>query len=191
MTSLAPEQTLDATVMEPLSEDANLPSHMIRLPGGNWPLWRLMGLRGTGFPISELLRFGAEECAALREEILQNEAEVARLRQEALRLLHREVKNASGEEKARCEKAIRNIRSNGVSALTEFPSSVVEEFRTARNKLDSLWTDFRAAFDAALVRQSKLISEVAGTNQFQEAVIWQNRNAFHTAVSSLLNGSSE
>src|SRR5215510_9952414 len=110
MTSLAPEQTLDAPVT--MSEAASLPPHMIRLPGGEWPLWRLIGLRGTGFPISQLLRFGAEECAALREQILQSEADVALLRQEALHILYREVKITSGEEKARLEKAIRSIRGN-------------------------------------------------------------------------------
>ncbi len=182
-------QDRPAPVMVPMSEVAKLSPHIIRLPGGEWSLWRLIGLRGTGFPISQLLKFGAEECAALREKILQSEAEVALLRQEALCVLHREVKNTSGEEKNRCEKAIKSIRSNKTPGSLG-PASVVEEFRTARGKLDSLWTNFHASFNAALVRQSKLISEVAATNHFQEAVIWQNRHAFHTAVSSLLNGSS-
>ena len=189
MTSLAQEQMLEA----PVSESQDLAPHMIQLPGGEWPLWRLMGLRGTGFPISELLRFGAQECAALSEQILESEVEVALLRQEALHSLHREVKTVSGKEKARFEKAIKCVRSNNASPsldMASAASTVVETLRTARGKLDSLWTEFHASFNAALVRQSKLISEVAAGNDFQEAVIWQNRHAFHTAVSSLVNGSS-
>ena len=201
MTSLVHDQTIEAPVTDmlgrvtaPISKAENLSPHLIPLPGGEWSLWRWMGLRGAGFPVSEVLRFGAAECAAVREKILQAEAEVQPLQQEALRILNHEAKNISAEGKAGVEKAIRQIRSNKAPASfgsASAASAIIEALRTVRSRLDSLWTEFQTSFDSALVRQSKLISEVAATNRFQEAVIWQNRQAFHTAITSLLKDSGE
>ncbi|HEX8475515.1 MAG TPA: lantibiotic dehydratase [Pyrinomonadaceae bacterium] len=176
-----------------MKETANLPAHLIALPGGEWALWRWIGLRGAGFPVSQVLGLAASECTGVRDEIVETEVELQRLREEALRALHGQVKNTDAEHKAQLEKAIKRLRKNAapepLDTATE-AASQVEAFRHARTHLDDLWKEFHASFESALVRQSKFISEMAANNRFQEAIIWQNRQAFHTAVAALADDST-
>ncbi|HWS52838.1 MAG TPA: lantibiotic dehydratase, partial [Pyrinomonadaceae bacterium] len=67
-------------------------------------------------------------------------------------------------------------------------AAVVGAFDAARSRLAALWEELRAAFPRALAEQTARLRAAASGARFQEAVIWQNRHAFHTAVESLLKG---
>src|SRR6185503_14422367 len=82
-------------------QTAKLPEHLIRLPGGEWTVWRCVGLRGAGFPASETLKLSVPECVEAAETLLEFEAAASRAREEALALVEDELKSVPREQRDR------------------------------------------------------------------------------------------
>ena len=78
------EQTTDlVSVITPAATDEGakpLPEELIELPGGRWALWRCVGVRGTGFPISQVLRLSSPECGAAADRVAAAEESAKRAR---------------------------------------------------------------------------------------------------------------
>jgi len=114
---------------------SSLPAHLIPLGHESWALWRLLAVRGPGFPIAELLKLAAPACATAADQHLAAEAE----------------SSASG----------------GAASPATLES-------------------FRQTYNQAVVQISTALYATAQTSRFQEAVIWQNRQAFHNMVERLV-----
>ncbi len=52
--------------------------------------------------------------------------------------------------------------------------------------LQEAWDSFQQAFNSALVQTSVALYEVSQRPDFQEAVVWQNRQAFHNMIKRLI-----
>ncbi|MFL6253424.1 MAG: lantibiotic dehydratase [Pyrinomonadaceae bacterium] len=173
--------------------DAETPSHLVELPGSDWQLWRWSCLRGTGFPARAVLKLSSQAYMDEERLLLEAEAEAESRRAEALAVA-REVLEAlpHGEEKdvrRRLGKAIRSLNNGNPPAPGRFEGPVeaaLEAYRAACLRRDLHQTAFRRAFKEASSLIAKAIKEEAGGSRFQEAVIWQNRQAFHTAVAEVL-----
>jgi hypothetical protein len=98
-----------------------IPDHLVHLPGGDWRLWRTVGVRGAGFAAETVLRLADRESA------------------------------------------------DAADACTDVQT-------------------FRDTFESRRHARDDAVREVAATALFQEALIWQNRRAFHTCVEPLLSG---
>jgi hypothetical protein len=169
------------------------PSHLIALPGGDWNLWRWSGLRATGFPSDTVLKFTSDACLDDVDRLVESEAEVELWRTEALSAANEVFEPLRyAEEKAkrrRVVKVIRTLTKGKPPAPEKFEpalQSAIETYRSAYQRHEQLDAAYRQKFKEASAEVAKVITEAAGDERFREAVIWQNRHAFNTAIAEVL-----
>jgi len=165
--------------------------HLARLGESEWGMWRWVGLRAAGFGIEGVLRLSAEEAAAAADRVMEAEDEVESLWQAALDNLRRILDEASSDDRPLLIKALRVLKKGKVPDLTGAEPSVdaaIRHFASAFQEADHAYKEFNLSFEASTMRVSEAICEIARTSKFREAVIWQNRRGFHTAISLLLQG---
>jgi hypothetical protein len=165
--------------------------HLLPLPGGDWNVWRLLGVRGAGFPAARVLSLAAPGAAAAADRLADARAQAADRREEALAALRTELDalRASGQwddlsRRRPLLRAISRLNKGRLpgpdparpqyAALAEAEERVAAELAAAR-----------AAFDADIEKLSEALREAAADPLFQEAVIWQNRAAYTTGISRL------
>ena len=168
---------------EPLSP------HLIHVPGGEWNAWRCVGIRGAGFPASHVLRLASQQCAEAADELCNAEEELDQARLVALDALRTALDNAA-------DSTLRNPLLNAIQSLKkgklpkwlpEGPASeAVAAIGVARERFESALGKYRQSYDAAVAQASQVIHDVVQQNRFREAIIWQNRRAFHTGIEPLL-----
>ena len=170
------------------SEQSSLPEHIIELSQGQWGLWKTFGLRGAGFPAETVLRLSSGECACAADRVLEAEISVETIRGETLRMIQQRLQEPAAENREALVKALRLLKKGKVTEA--IPDSSVEEtfarFRDATFRLNEARSQFQHAFADSLKQASEVIRDVASSSGFREAVIWQNRQAFHTGVNVLL-----
>ncbi|HEV7860838.1 MAG TPA: lantibiotic dehydratase [Pyrinomonadaceae bacterium] len=179
------------------SEQAALPSHLVSLEEGQWAMWRCIGLRGAGFPARMVLRLAAPACAAAADRLLAAEDAARNACQESLKILN-EALDALRSEGRWEDKARRNalLKVTRLLMLGKVPASSeslhpseqasVEKARAARARINEARNEFQEAYEAGTMQISGALREVAGEGPFREAVIWQNRHAFHGSVDGML-----
>lgn len=177
---------------------APAPSHLIRLPGSEWSLWRWSSLRATGFPASTVLKISTDACLQNMQSLLEAETVTEQRRQEALAALNEifePVRFAEDRgERRQIVKAIRSLNKNKPSAPGKFEGAVeaaMEAYRLALSEQESHAAAFRQTFKTSLAEIAKALVEVAKDKRFQEAVIWQNRRGFNTAIREILRNEAE
>jgi hypothetical protein len=170
----------------------SLPEHLTQGTDATWAFWRCVGLRGAGFPAELILRLAAPACAAAVERLCAAEAEVESIQQaacaeinEALDALRRQE---AGDDKARRRALLDALRAAKGGKLLP-PETVGEEtvraLAATRAGLAAAQRELRDAYDAAMARQSAEIRDLIACDRFQEAVLWQNRGAYHRALVGL------
>lgn len=180
-----------------LKEDTpSLPAHLARLAAEQWALWRYVELRSAGFPAALILKLSSPKCAAAANRVLQAEKKAQQAGDEALKAVYRELNllygSAEWSNRIRRDPLVKARRSLEKGRLPEpldvacAAAGAVEALHAAQAELDSSRARFQRTFDAERVQISEAIHEVAQVNRFREAVIWQNRGAFHSGIKSLL-----
>lgn len=170
-------------------EAESRPPHLIPLADSQWAVWRIIGLRGAGFPAIQVLKLSASECAAKADQLSIAQFELQQARIEALAVLRRDLHKVSKVESAIFEKWIKKIKQGKLPELTDnHPDhqEMLKDLSLASERVALIDADFRQSLDAATKKISNEIREAASTERFREAIIWQNRNAFHTGLKSLL-----
>lgn len=173
--------------------EKGLPEHLFPLDN-QWALWRFVCLRGAGFPGSQALELAAPACAAVADQLLQAEEAVKRAREKALTELDKKHLQAGAEQQVLLAKVMRVIRKIQPPQVLEVPETgceAVEDFRAAYLHLAKLRADFPGMFAAATLNVSQAIHTIARSERFREAVLWQNRQAIHTGMNSLLRHTPE
>lgn len=178
------------------SPEVTSESHVITIDDGAWPLWRWAGLRGAGFPIERVLKLASTECAAVADQLLHLEQTTELARAHGASEVNRALdtlRSGDGwenrEQRDPLVKAIRllkmgkDAKPTGVDAQVD---AALDALRELPAKIAQATKAFEQAYKTALDDTSRVIREVAGEDRFQEAVIWQNRQAFHTAIAPLL-----
>ena len=181
------DQNLSVALMA--EEQNTLPPHLVKLPGTGWALWRWISLRAAGFPAGEVLKLGAPDCADAADALLEAEAELESARLNAIETVKSEAIQATGVEKETLEKALRRLQRDKLPnafAGSDSAVSAVTTFRTAKERFDAARQSFTQSYETATLAVSEAIRRVANIDRFQEAVIWQNRHAFHTGIASIL-----
>ncbi|HEX8146866.1 MAG TPA: lantibiotic dehydratase [Pyrinomonadaceae bacterium] len=193
----APARALTAEARAPAAPDraeTSLPEHLIGLPGGNWALWRSVALRGSGFPVADVLKLSAPACAAAADELLRAEEEVRRTRSEAITALRADAERAAdAESAARLDKIVRRLQKGKPSpaVLPDTPARAsLEGYNAARSALERARADYRAEYGSATASLAGPLREIAGSKRFREALIWQNHDAYRTAVRRMLQAPS-
>ncbi|HEY6802269.1 MAG TPA: lantibiotic dehydratase [Pyrinomonadaceae bacterium] len=179
---------LPALVLE--TEPATLPKHLARLPGGQWALWRWVALRGAGFPAAQIHQLADPECALAARQLIEAEDAADRVRFETSEQLKRikQETDSTNERRTAAQKVLRRLWKGSVPRPDEpFGNDpLIETLRSACNKVAALRASFNQEFTNAVARNSRVIYELASSSLFKEAVIWQNRKAYHNGISWLL-----
>lgn len=186
----------DGLLLNLKSEPAELPNHVVRLPGGPWTMWRQAGLRGSGFPAVQVLKLSAPECGLAADELLQVEDAAQRARNEALSVVNKALDalrsdSAWEDENKRTPllKALRGLKKGKLPASLDVDPPVkqaLEALRTASAIGDQAAANLRQTYEESVGHISQAIYDTVCSDRFREAVIWQNRSAYHTGIASLI-----
>ena len=173
-----------------------LPPHLLPLAEGGWTVWQLAGLRGAGFPAAEVLKLAAPVLAAVAEELIEAEVEARAAETDAraaladaLDALRREGLWEEKERRVPLVKALQQLKAGrAVEApgVEDGVAAALSNHARARARLDAVSSGVRRAFEAATAEVSRALCEAASSERFREAVIWQNRRAWHSGVKLLL-----
>ncbi len=161
-----------------------------------WAVWRTVCLRSAGFPANMVLKLTAPECAAVADRLIEAEGEALKAQDAALAA----IKQALGElkrnrhplDRAMCNalsKASFQIKTGRVSeSVRDFEPArpAIDRFLNARADVELILNELRKSLGAAAERISQSSGEIASTERFHEAIIWQNRRAWHNGIESFL-----
>lgn len=175
-----------------------LADHLIQLPHGKWAIWRYVGLRGAGLPAAQIHQLAVPELGAISDDLVEAERVVAQARDEAVSAINVvldqiRAKGQWDDKKKRklLLKAVSSINKDQLPALPLTDNDVVNlslnQLAEALHKLSTVRQLYMTSFDAATSQTSARLRQIAQDDRFQEALLWQNRQAFHTAVNPLLN----
>jgi hypothetical protein len=163
--------------------------HLIPLPGGSWKLWRCFGVRGGGFAAEQVLKLGSSECIAAADILLDAQEQTRQLSEETLTALRSDLEAAQPEDREPFLRAIQTLKKGKLPKPLNSTGSGQEQLevlRNARASLEPLAKDYQQSFLAATDQTSRAIREVISDDRFRCAVTWQNRQAVHTSLNSLL-----
>jgi hypothetical protein len=167
------------------------PEHLIDLPRSEWALWRCVGLRSAGFPAATVLSLAASECGAIADQLCR-----AQERQQQIGTdLHAELNALRQEEAERTsrrqnywQKAMRRVEHGLRVDIDEGHDSLIERiqhYHEALDRVEALQEKLHTSFDTAVKDIATALHDTARMDAFCEAITWQNRQAFHTAIRSL------
>jgi hypothetical protein len=178
-------------------EQSQLPEHLIRLPGDGWAMWRCSGLRGAGFPAADVLMLSAPDCAKAADSLLQAEAETRSARDKTIETVNKALdtlrSNSMWDDRAIRDPLVKTLRLLKMGMLPAFPGvgsyveMAVDALAAASARVGPALHSYQQSYKAAVADASDKIKELVFADRFREAVLWQNRHAYHTAVPSLLN----
>lgn len=175
-----------------------LPPHLEPLVPSQWAIWRWFVLRGAGFPAILVDGLSQPACASAADHLILAENAVEARFQEAIKDfnstldlftaqgMHREDERFKAVLRARRRLADRKIPE--VAGLPRELPDRLKPIAPALSERDRLRGQFEESFTRCIESQSKALQTFAGDLRFQEAVIWQNRRAFETAIQPASRG---
>lgn len=179
--------------------DQALPSHLISLIPSEWGIWRWFILRGSGFPLRLLQRLSEERCQAAADELISSEKRLGAVYEDAAHALNQaldalRLRNGTETEKelfAALVDALRSVRKKRVRdwdpVLSEF-KPLIESILSASAEHVAKVSQFESVFQESVDRQSREVQTLACHPLLQEAVVWQNRQAFESGIKPIAHG---
>ncbi|HVU68236.1 MAG TPA: lantibiotic dehydratase [Ktedonobacteraceae bacterium] len=169
---------------------SSLPAHLIGLSDSDWALWRTAGLRSAGFPIDQTLALSMPACGEAAEHVLACERELERLRSVALddlgaRIARTDPADRLHRQLVKTRRAIRDSSPPWPAKTAAIHVPASEAFYAAYQALLDAEQAFRQHYAQASLQTSRRLLETARQERFREAIVWQNRHAFRTAVAPL------
>ncbi|HEU4767892.1 MAG TPA: lantibiotic dehydratase, partial [Pyrinomonadaceae bacterium] len=171
----------------PSQEGTEITEHLAKLPGGSWAVWRWMGLRGAGFPVEMLLALADSRCAAAADAMNEREERKSVAHEVAIAAVQQAF--CDNGRRPSPEKIVRLLNKNDLPPTlesNETARTAIAHWRQSCREFEQADKIFLDEFIAAVGHISKMIREIAGRNDFREAVAWQNRHALQTGINVLL-----
>lgn len=179
----------------------DLTDHLIMLPHGQWAVWRYFGLRGAGIPAHLIHSLSAPDAAASADQLLEAETAQEQARQTALTATNIALDqlrlDGQWDDKTQRKLLLKTIQQLNkqqtptVAALPDTLSSAVTALVEAQTQQQTIRAQFESVFAQSIRVNSATLRELVQTRTFREAMLWQNRNAYHTAIVPLLNTSPD
>ena len=177
-------------------EASALANHLIRLPGSKeWALWRWLAVRGAGFPAALVCKLSQPGCAVAADRVFQAAEEEEKARGVALGVVNKaldELRSTSEwDDKAKrgpLTKALRLLKANKrpePEKLTGAVRVALEALERAGATISAATSDFHKTYAGASSQTSRAIRDLLESDRLCEAIIWQNRRAFHSGINSL------
>lgn len=189
--------TSEASAAVGIARDAPaLANHLVRLPGSKeWALWRWAAIRGAGFPATLVNKLSQTGCAVSADRVFQAAEDEEKVRGVALRVINKALDElratSEWDDKAKrspLTKALRLLKAKKrpePEKLTGVVRAALDALQTAGTTISEATSDFRKTYDKAGAQTSQAIRDLLKSDQLCEAIIWQNRRAFHSGIDSL------
>jgi len=175
----------------------DLTDHLVILPHGEWAVWRYFGLRGAGMPARHIHNLSAPDAAAYADQLLKAEAASEQARQAALSATNTALDqlrlDGNWDDKAQRKlllKTIQQLNKQQILAAASLPEAIASAVVTLteeQTRQQTIRAQFEAVFAQAIITNSATLRELVQAKPFREAMLWQNRNAYHTAIVPLLH----
>lgn len=173
----------EVIVQEPATEA----EHLVSLPGERWALWRCFCVRGAGFPVSDVMQLGSEDCAEAADRVLAAEEEAERRREVAITAVRKSLESCEDGRNRRL-KLLARLKKGSAPSVIE-PETL--GLASALDQAAALHERYRAAISETLSRQSVTLRQVAENPRLLEAVTWQNRHALASGFEPLVRQPAE
>ena len=174
---------------ENAGDAAELPEHLASMGNSEWAAWRWVALRGAGFPAASVLKFATPEYAALADKVIETEDAATQAKEVALEAVRRNIKEADASQRAQLNKAKKQVLKGNISEPLSFDGDMQEaydNFCNTQEQFKAAQLEYSQALEAVKSQLSQSVYDVANSNRFREAVIWQNRKAYHTGIETVL-----
>jgi hypothetical protein len=163
-------------------------SHLMPLHGTDWCAWTSAVLRGAGFPAEHVLRLAAAEVATLADALIEAEDQLRTARDAAFDAVRR-VRALASERRALNKAKKQLVKMKPVDPLS-LPDgearALAAGYCAAHACVLALREQFRQAYATADEALDRTIRDAACAPLFREALIWQNRGAYHRAIEPVL-----
>ncbi|MEK6278953.1 MAG: lantibiotic dehydratase [Acidobacteriota bacterium] len=167
-------------------------SHVITIDNGKWAVWRWVCLRGAGFPVEEVLKLSNPAAATAADKILEAEDLESEAREAALQAARHEFEISASHERRQALKLIDRLKTGKRinQVVPDYAAEPVRTLNAAMQEVDVSWASFREIFRTSSAVVSQAVREIASGDDFREALVWQNREAFRNGVKHLLDASA-
>jgi len=169
-------------------------THCVPLADG-WTMWRLFCLRAAGFPAQNVLRLRSTEelrgavnkLLFLEEMAHRHQANAVAGVRSALDALRADGRWDDQDERAALLKSLSRLKAGTISGVSTqaLTLDTVGAFAEALKHLAEARRVVRDQYAISVTRDSQVLAEFAGSPRFREAILWQNRQAVHTALDRL------
>jgi hypothetical protein len=170
--------------------------HLTPLNNTDWAIWRVLEIRGAGFPASLISKLAASECAATVDHLLLAQNEAKKLAIDAIFSALQSLPENQTSDREHLLQLKRALHKN------KLPLNFDAEFKNLNNEsvkhaikiyqheaiaIATEWENFRVVLSAKISEISENIREIAQDQRFREALVWQNRRLLHRGINSLIN----
>lgn len=159
--------------------------HLADLAEG-WTVWRMVGLRGAGFPAAGVHDLAARDAATAADAMLAARTLVDAAR--AATAIACEYETRHGAHGKLAGAAWKQSKKRAPAAFDGASPALVAVFAaqaTAEQALAAARERYASALDADALAVATRLRGWAGAPAFREAVLWQNRAAVHTGLDRL------
>jgi len=165
--------------------------HLSYLADGSWALWRNVVVRGTGFPISHVLRLASPPCTCAAEQLLQAEHEWQIISEVLVKRIRIQQDQSPEKNIAQLLVQVRKaIKSQNIQLIQALPLIEKDELSSKLIEIQEKRAYFEKAYEEEQQQTSNIIHEIAASERFREAILWQNRAAMHASIAALLRHGS-
>jgi hypothetical protein len=171
-----------------------LPAHLCALPDKEWAVWRSVALRGAGFPSDWVLKLAAQDCAVAVNDLFAAEAGLLSAREAAIDVLQKHFHQTEVSNRVHLINAMRNIKKGKLPKAHPFVGEIetgLAALRDAHARQTAAFENFKRSYELSVVQTSQAMREAINDDRFREAIIWQNRHAFHNGIESLCKRSPD
>ena len=177
-------------------DSPDLAPHLLSLEPGQWAMWKVSVLRSPGFPAKEVLKLATPEFAAAVDRYFEVERELETARNAALSSVNTALDEIRREglwkDKTRRAPLLASItrinagRPVNLDNQSETLAAALANYNQQLERVESLHASQARELLIAQAQVSHALREVALSPRFHEAVIWQNRGAWHRGVKQQL-----
>ncbi len=167
-------------------------SHLVSIVADEWAAWRWFVLRGAGFPAAVVSDLAEPECSAAAHKLIEAETVLASAFNSTISAFENEVERMSrgGEvlvqlRQSPVVKALRRLRQRKLPASEGLDPRLLDLLESLSQKMEAQQrsqSEFETVFGGSVQRQNAKLVAIANDPKFQEAVIWQNRQAFENGI---------
>lgn len=172
--------------------------HLVPLVEGQWFLWQCAALRGSGFPAQQILNLASSACASAADQAVtantlvdQKQHALTTAISTALDRLRVSQQWHDKQQRRTLLSALHKVKKGKLPkesfADTPDVEAAIHAVHVAQRTAQMAHQQAMHLFEVAQENLSVTLRTIAGEERFREAVLWQNRHAYHSGIRPLLS----